>query len=853
MLEGLWPASTMTIQTQRVMIVIANFSISPRVFIALLACVALCGSACKGRLGTTQQDGEPGQNQSSGPIITPNTTTVIPPTDIADPGARGATIGGLKPLTQREYNLTMGALFGLDGGPSDVPEIGNKTLPMDGGSVFGNAFKQQHVSEVLVKGVGTFAEQLSAHVRATPELRQHILPCEPVDSADSACFGQFIDLMSRRTLKRPLEENERGHLMTMFDYGQEDQDFDVAMDYALRYFLQHAEFLYRNEQGSPSSEHPGLYRLDEFQIATRLAFTLWGEGPDEWLLGMAREGKLTGQESRREVAGKMLSDPRAMRQIQHFHARWLGYDGIQLTLPADMRRESDLLIERVLNSSTPDWRTLFTSPGTYLTDELAAHYGIAAPGSAEPIWVEYPDSSQRAGILSHASFLSVRASVGKTSITKRGHFIAENLLCGRIADPPPNIDTDERAPGISADACKQVEHDYLTDFDQAGLCAACHQQMDLVAMGLENFGPSGQFREFEEGLDDPTVPREECPIRGEGSIPGIGSFSGPKQLGELLTGPQGKDRLASCAVRRAYQFAHGLDDEPIESPMTDYLIDVFTKSNYDWRAMMLAMVSSEAFIHRRDELDPAGKYWTEGAHVDVEKDTKDNDVEYAIRHTEVAPTIDGNCQEFVGAPVISWTGLNESNNTGQDCWMTWQKGEDGNALLHGCCTIEDTSLVAMHQGRVTDHDFSSSSAPNVFANDHFTYMLSTSGGVFDENTSQIVLTGGEEPAIYDLFYNDGFYEGVVGNDPVVAAKGSQNLDANGNLVSWTVEYSARTRFAVDPAQGLDVLCRFRLTDVDEAGGELSHIMSFGDQNNITAHDELRVCRLSTTPHKAVVP
>ncbi len=132
-------------------------------------------------------------------------------------------------------------------------------------------------------------------------------------------------------------------------------------------------------------------------------------------------------------------------------------------------------------------------------------------------------------------------------------------------------------------------------------------------------------------------------------------------------------------------------------------------------------------------------------------------------------------------------------------------------------------------------------------------MLSASGGVFDERTTQIVLTGAEDPAIYDLYYNDGFYEGVVGNDPVLEAKGSTTLDGDGNLVSWTVEYTAQTRFAAEPDEGLDVLCRFRMTDVDEAGGELTHVMSFGDQNNITTHQELRACRLSTTPHKAVVP
>lgn len=810
--------------------------------VCVLLIVAFGLSACKGNINTKKTP-----NDSS------NNTTILPPTTIKDPGAKGATIGGLKMLTRREYDLTITTLLGLDGGVGDVPQLEGKSLPMNGGAVFGNAFKQQKVSEVLVKGAGTFAEQLAQYVLTQPQIKAKVLPCTPSGADDETCYGQFIDAFSQRALRRPLDPDERTALMAMFEYGKAAKDFDVAMRYALEYFLQHAEFLYRNEQGQALASNTKLYKLNEFQIATRMAFALWGQGPDRWLLDRAKAGQLSDQKSRRAIAAKMLEDPRALKQIQYFHARWLGYDGIQLALPVDMRRESDLLIERVITAKNPDWRTLFTANGTYLTDELADHYKLPRPGTGEHTWVAYPAESGRAGIFSHGAFLSVRASVGKTSITHRGRFIAEHLLCLRIADPPPNIDTDERAPGIAEDACKQEEHEYLTDPDRAGLCASCHIQMDLVAMGLERFGPTGQYREYEEGLNDPSVPRQECKIKGEGQLPGLGSFSGPSQLGKLMVGEASNDVLASCAVRRAYQFAHGLDDEPISSPMTSYLLDVFKSSGYNWKAMLLAMVASEAFVHRRDELDPEGIYWnSKGVEAPV-RDPKDVDVEYAMRYTEEAPTIDGNCQEFVGAPVISWTGLNETNNQGQDCWMTWSKGDDGTAMLNGCCTVRDQSVIAQHSGRATDHDFSDDGKPNIFRDDHFTYMLSSSGGVFDEATTQIVLTAASEPAIYDLFFNDGFFEGVVGNDPVVSAKGSVKKDAQGNAESWTVEYTARTRFKANPDEGLDILCRFRITDVDEQGGPLSHTMSFGDQNNITTHQELRACRLSTTRHKAVVP
>lgn len=813
----------------------------------LMLCVTALGflGACKGSIKN-----QPTNNNQAGPNNPNQVNNTVVPNVPGDPGVQGATLGGLKLLNQREYNRTVSALLGLDGDLNDVPELEGKTLPLNGGEVFGNSFQEQKVSEVMVKGAGTFAQHLATYALGRPAIKAKLVPCTPQGSDDEACFTQFIDAFSQRALRRPMEPSERTHLMGMFAYGKTAKDFDVALQYSMEYFLQHAEFLYRNEQGQPLASTPEIYALTDFQIATKMAFALWGEGPDDWLLQKANAGELKAQQSRQAIAKRMLDDPRAMRQIQHFHARWLGYDGIQLALPADMRRESDMLIERVISQSESDWRTIFTLPGTYLTNELAAHYSLPSPNAGEHVWTTYPQESGRAGIFSHASFLSVRASVGKTSITKRGKFIAEHLLCKRIADPPPNIDIDERAPGIAEDACKQAEHDFLMDPARAGLCASCHLQMDPLAMGLERFGPTGQYREYEEGLANPNEPRQECKIRGTATVSGIGEFSGPKALGELLTGDKGGDLLASCAVRRAYQFTYGLKNEPIKSPMTDYLTEVFKASGYNWKTMLLAMVSSEAFAHRRDTLDPAGSYWNKLQ--DAERDPKDVDVEYAIRYTDTPPTVDGSCEEFVGAPVISWTGLNDTNNAGQDCWMTWSKGADGNAILNGCCTVRDTDVVANNTGRSTDHDFSDDTKPNIFLDDHFTYMLSSSGGVFDEKTSQVVLTASEtQTAIYDLFYNDGFYEGVSAN-PVTQAKSSITRDAQGNAQSWTVEYTANTMFAASVDEGLDVLCRFRVTDADSSVEGLKHVLSFGDQNNITDHNELRACRLSTTRHTPVI-
>src|SRR5690606_21309232 len=121
------------------------------------------------------------------------------------------------------------------------------------------------------------------------------------------------------------------------------------------------------------------------------------------------------------------------------------------------------------------WLDLFRASGSFMNDMLAEHYGLPAPSSSTPQWVEY-GSTTRQGILSHGSFLSVAGKFGDTSPTQRGKLIRKRLLCQEIPPPPPDVNVDE--PPQSPDSpCKWDRYEMHR---QSGSCNACHTLIDPV-------------------------------------------------------------------------------------------------------------------------------------------------------------------------------------------------------------------------------------------------------------------------------------------------------------------------------------------------------------------------------------
>lgn len=568
---------------------------------AILGGTVLCG--CYRGLGTS--GGDPSGEAAEGDPVTAGAD------DAADSGAEvpqpeeldRISKNGLRRLSVREYEDTVRDLL-LD--PVGVGAA--QQLPIDPTLPFDNDYRHQQVSSGLIDAAEYLATRAAESLSEDPERRAALVGCTPTGADDEGCMRAFLERFGRRVFRRPLTEDEVDEYLYgvsgddgVVAHAAEAGDFFVGVDSLVRSLLQDPQFLYRIERGTPVPEEPDVFELSQFELATRMSYFLWGTTPDDKLLDVAEANQLGDAAAIRAVAEEMLADPRARSRVSRFHALWLGYTTLphSAELNAAMQAETDAVLGRVVFEDRLPWMESFRFEETFVSDLLAEHYGLALPGSSEPTWVPYGDAG-RQGLLSQGSFLSAAGKPNDTSPVRRAKFIRERLMCQVVPPPPPDVNVDD--PVTADGICKPD----LLAAHRAGGCESCHVMLDPVGLGLENYDQLGRYREMEP--DNPDTPEDEsqCEISGEGEINGLGSFSGPAQLADLLLDKGG---LGDCAIDQLYSFVAGHSVLPageiggFDQYDRNFADAMAGTVGVDFRLdeLMLEIVSDQAFRFRREE------------------------------------------------------------------------------------------------------------------------------------------------------------------------------------------------------------------------------------------------------------
>jgi hypothetical protein len=560
---------------------------TPRVFpLSAWLLVATAGAAlaaCEGFIGDAgDAPGAVGGGAVPGAdagAISPNGTTPL------DPSGMPAATSGLRRLTTHEFGNVLRDLLG------DTSASADTLLPTDLRTPYDNDYTIQVPSQALIEGVELLARNVVDALMADTARRDKVVGCKPSGPGDQACFTQFLTTFGRKALRRSLSQADVTAYLPFQQLGVTAQDFFVGVGAAIEAFLNHPELVYRIEIGTPVAGQPGVFQLGDFEVAQRLSFLLWETTPDDALLDQAQAGHLSTGDDVRAAATRMLADPRARDVVNRFHAQWLGYEGLPFSaeLSSAMQVETKALVDRVVFDEKRPWQDLFRMNETYVSDLLATNYGLPLPGSSTPKWVSY-GTTGRKGILSQGSFLSNGARVNDTSPTLRGKAVRNRLLCQKISPPPPTVNVDNPPPG-TANQCKidrYKVHEY-------GGCAGCHGQMDPIGFGLENYDAQGRYRAAEPVGTNP------CPIDGNGSIEGIGTFHGPAELSDLLL----KIGMNRCIASELYKFAVGKKDDELDdadNKSVDYLITKIGGDTQDFafNDLLLTYLGADAFRYRQE-------------------------------------------------------------------------------------------------------------------------------------------------------------------------------------------------------------------------------------------------------------
>lgn len=450
--------------------------------------------------------------------------------------------------------------------PVDLSD--ERTNPFDNGS------DSQSISSAVVESYNLFAKSYAeSFVGNTANIRT-LAGCTPSAANDTACFRRFASAVGRLLLRRTITAAELTRYEKLTAYSVADNNFYVGPKLLVQALAQHPEFLYRIEVGSTVSGNT-VKILNNFEIASRLSYLLWGSAPDDALLTAAESGQLTNSSQRLSQLTRMLASSKARRQWQRYHAQWLGYEDVPLNsnVAADMRNESAALVDHIAFNSTEQWLRLFNYEQTYVSAALARHYGLGSPASAA--W-----QARAGGIFTHGTVLALGSKFGDTSPTLRGYKILKRVLCQPLGPVPPGIDPDN--PPGSATQCKTDRYSMRLQTS----CQSCHALMDNIGFGLENYDSNGLFRTTDKGLSS-------CKITGEGAL-GDKRFTGVEELSDnLMSSPA----AIQCASRQLLRFTLGRPTSAADLNTVEAMHAQYLKTP-QFTSMLQAIVGTQAFIHK---------------------------------------------------------------------------------------------------------------------------------------------------------------------------------------------------------------------------------------------------------------
>lgn len=493
----------------------------------------------------------------------------------------------LRRLTRREYDNTVRDLLGYEGNlASGFPED-EKVRFFDANSI-------APVTDLVGERYMRAAETLATF--ATENLSK-LLPCDPAVAGDSECARSFVEQFGSRAFRRPLEESEIALYMKLYDRERSaSEPFAEGISLIVQTMLQSPHFLYRSEMGAGPPQE-GLQRLGAHEFASRMSYFLWGSMPDEELMEAAAKGDLFTPKGLEAQALRLLNDPRARSTTTAFHRQWLGierfarkqkdeaiYPGYSASIAASLEREFARLVEHVFHEGDGSLRTLFTAPYTFVEADVAKLYrisGVAAEGATK---VE--DETPRAGVLTQGAVLAYYSNANQTSPVQRGYFIRKHVLCQDPPPPPADVATDP--PPFDP---KLPTRQRFSQHRDNAACRACHEILDPLGFGLENFDAIGRHR-AEDGGE---------PIDTSGEIVGTdvdGTFDGPMELGARLGD---STTVKECVARQWSQFALARSQPQEMGCAAKAMQDALMASDGDLRQGLLALVKSAAFRMQRAE------------------------------------------------------------------------------------------------------------------------------------------------------------------------------------------------------------------------------------------------------------
>ncbi len=541
------------------------------------------------------------------------------------------------PAVAERLSPPRGVQSGLFEGAPNIPPPWPWVLPEEAGvDDFEGMAEGQAPSAYQLEELQKAAVHFGAYTLVSPSFHTCADWSQLPTSTQESCAWSDLERFASRAWRRPLTESETQRLTDFWNQNLSNGDLDEAIALTAAGVLQAPQFLYRIERGEDTKREKGRVRLTEWEVASRLSYLLWDSMPDQALFVATLDGELSKTKGIREQTRRMLEDPRAEAAIVHFHTQWLGTDRVHGIAPArhifgprydlspypalgttgdedwprvlgparaSMDAETQLFVSQTLFHGVGTLEALLSDHHGYLSESTAPVYGpdvtplsgesftwdfsyIAASGPTDDTLTLTPTTfppSQRAGLLTMPSVLSIGAHPVHPSPILRGVRILERVTCADLGVPPP---------GAEGTAPPDIEEALATNRERTEnvtsppSCAVCHDTINPAGFAFEHYDAMGAWRDTDNGQ----------PIDASGALR-LGEdtlrFNDGVDLAKQLAT---HDQVRDCYATRWTDYALGTTVDPTDPDVAQILKDF--RKNDNVLDLIEAITTSELFRYR---------------------------------------------------------------------------------------------------------------------------------------------------------------------------------------------------------------------------------------------------------------
>ena len=487
-----------------------------------------------------------------------------------------------------------------------------------------------------------------------PEHHTRILFDSPLrDSDPDAYIIAVLRRFMSRAYRRPATDNEVARFAKIYAaFLPELKTLEAALRETLALVLVSPQFLLHTTTDRTAQDDDDARSHRQYELASRLSYFLWSSMPDDELLKLASEERLSIRENGtvRGAEGdtenilaqqvqRLLANPRSRDFVRNFTTQWLSLEKIR-TVPINrdlfprflyyvplgeragteepyrptirdyMFDETVTFIAELIRDNR-SVMNIVDSDFACLNQPLAAHYGLSGVHGNELRRVPLKPEHHLGGLLTQGSVLIGNGTGSAPHPVYRAVWLREAILGQDVPPPPADVPALTDSAGASAEKALSIK-ELLVRHRQSESCNDCHSRLDPWGIPFEQYNAIGKFQ--------PLVPKEgtrvspfdktkhqdlagyaayldsinKIAMQADARLPLGPTVNGLDELKTYLLQHR-KDDIAKNVVRRLLTYGLGRELSWRDRFLVEELLQQAQKNDYKLRDMIVAICLSKTF------------------------------------------------------------------------------------------------------------------------------------------------------------------------------------------------------------------------------------------------------------------